>query len=77
MVGGTDYDFGAGANADTWRQTVDLANMTTVGTDYRVIKANSATAYIESAAGDVFGIKVITGSTAACTCTIDVFGYLV
>jgi len=30
MAGGTDYDFGTGANADTWRQTIDLSSMTTL-----------------------------------------------
>ena len=29
MAGGTDYDLGTGASADTWRQTVDLSSMTT------------------------------------------------
>ena len=76
MAGGTDYDFGTGANADTWRQTVDLSSMTTSGTDYMVIAGADVTKYTDNAASSVFGIKVITGTTAACTASIDVFGFL-
>ena len=76
MAGGTDYDFGTGANADTWRQTVDLSSMTTLNTDYMVISGADVTKYTDSAGASVFGVKVITGTTAACTATIDVFGFL-
>jgi len=76
MAGGTDYDFGTGANADTWRQTVNLSSMTTSGTDYMVITGADVTKYTDNAAAAVFGIKVITGTTVACTATIDVFGFL-
>ena len=77
LAGGTDYDIGTGAAADTWRQAVDLSSMIVVGTDFMVIRGADVTKYKEAAAGDVFGIKPITGSTAACNATIDVFGYLV
>ena len=76
MSGGTDYDFGTGANADTWRQTINLSSMTTSGTDYMVIIGADVTKYTDNAAAAVFGVKVITGTTAACTATIDVFGFL-
>ena len=76
MSGGSDYDIGTGANADTWRQTVNLSSMTTSGTDYMVISGADVTKYTDNAAAAVFGIKVITGTTAACTATIDVFGFL-
>ena len=76
MSGGTDYDFGTGANADTWRQTVDLSSMTTSGTDYMVISGADVTKYTDNAAAAVFGVKVITGTSASCTATIDVFGFL-
>ncbi|KKN72609.1 hypothetical protein LCGC14_0408510 [marine sediment metagenome] len=76
MSGGTDYDLGTGADADTWRQTIDLSSMTTFGTDYMVIAGADVTKYTDSAAASVFGIKVITGTTAACTATIDIFGFL-
>jgi len=76
MAGGTDYDLGTGANCDTWRQSVDLSSMTTLATDYMVISGADVTKYTDCAAASVFGIKVITGTTAACTATIDVFGFL-
>ena len=76
MSGGTDYDFGTGAAADTWRQTVNLSSMTTSGTDYRVIAGADVTKYTDNAAAAVFGIYVNTGTTLACTATIDVFGFL-
>jgi ethanolamine utilization microcompartment shell protein EutL len=74
LAGGTEYDFGTGANCDTWVQNVDLSAMTTPGTDVRWIPAGT-TKYTDCAASSDFGIKVITGSTAACTATIDVFGF--
>lgn len=74
LAGGTEYDFGTGANCDTWKQNVDLSTMTTAGTDYWIIAA--ATKFTDCAASSEFGIKVITGSTAACTATIDVIGFL-
>ena len=76
MAGGTDYDIGTGANADTWRQTVNLSSMTTLATDFMFITGADVTKYTECAAADAFGIKVITGTTAACTATVDVFGFL-
>ena len=75
LAGGNDYDFGTGANCDTWMQTVDLSSMTTPGTDYKKIDPGN-TKFSKCAAGSEFGIKPITGSTAACTATIDVFGFI-
>jgi hypothetical protein len=75
LAGGTDYDLGTGVNADTWVQTVDLSAMTTSGTDFKVIDSDG-TKYAECAAASEFGIKVITGSTAAATAMIDIFGFL-
>jgi len=76
MAGGTDYDLGTGAAADTWRQAVDLSSMTTLATDYMVIMGADVTKYTDCAAASVFSIKVITGTTVACTATIDIFGFL-
>ena len=70
LAGGTDYDFTG------WRQTVDLSGMTDVSTTSRVIYATENTSYTVAVAGSTFQITVSTGSTAACTATIDVFGYL-
>lgn len=70
LAGGTDYDF------TQWRQTVDLSSMTTSGSDYMVIRGADVTKYQDLTAGTAFQITVSTGSTAACTATIDVFGHL-
>ena len=69
MAGGTEYDF------TQWKQDIDLSSLTTLGTDYIVLDGNNAK-YQELAAGTAFQITVVTGTTAACTATIDVFGFL-
>lgn len=69
LAGGTSYSFTG------WRQTVDLSSLTTAGTDYIVLDSNN-TKYTDLAAAAAFQITVTTGSTAACTATIDVFGML-
>ena len=69
LAGGTSYSF------TTFRATVDSSGMT-VTTGYRVLLAADNTTYTPIAAGGNFQITVTTGSTAACTATIDVFGYL-
>jgi hypothetical protein len=69
MAGGTDYDI------LQWKQTVDLSSLTTLATDYIVLDGEN-TKYQEVAAATALTITVVTGSTAACTATIDVFGYL-
>jgi len=74
LAGGTDFDIGSGANADTWKQTNDLSSMTAT-TDYMVINSPN-TKYTLEAAAAAFGIKPITGATADVTATMDVFGYL-
>ena len=76
LAGGTDYDLGTGAAADTWRQSINLSSMTTASTDYMVISGADVTKYTDNAAAAVFGIKPITGSTGAATAVIDIFGFL-
>jgi hypothetical protein len=73
LAGGTEYDLGTGANADTWVQNTDLSAMTAT-TDHRFI--TPAAKYAVCAALSEFGIKVITGSTNPATAVIDVFGFL-
>lgn len=70
LVGGTSYSF------TTWLATIDLSGMT-VTTGYRILHSVTNTTYTAIAAGGTFQITVTTGSSAACTATIDVFGYLV
>lgn len=72
LVGGTDFDIGSGANADTWVQTNDLSAMTAT-TDYKVI--TSLTKYTIEVAAAAFGILPVTGATADAQATMDVFGY--
>lgn len=69
MAGGTDYDF------TQWKQAVDLSSLTTANTDYIVLDGEN-TKYQELAAGTAFQITVNTGTTAACTATIVVLGFL-
>jgi len=76
LDGGTDFDIGSGASADTWRQTVSLTTLTAT-TDYIVIPSIAATPvkYTCEVAGAAFGILEITGATADAQATMDVFGY--
>ena len=84
LAGMVDVDFGAGANADDWLQQISLAAFTAV-TDYGVLAqpAQAAgppivpTKKTHNIAADVWGLKVITGSTGAATVEVDLFGYLV
>lgn len=73
LADGVDYDFGDGANADTWQTTVDLSAMT-AATDSKVIWDDGAKKTIFDA-GDEFGVKPATGATADAEATIDIFGY--
>lgn len=73
MAGGTDFDLGDGANADTWVNAVDLSGLGAA--QYRVISADNANFTVFDAA-DVFGIKPATGATADVTATAELFGYL-
>jgi hypothetical protein len=69
MAGGTSFSF------TNWRQTVDLSSLTTASTDYIVIDGNNAK-YTEISESTAFALTVTTGTTAPCTATIDVFGYI-
>jgi hypothetical protein len=75
LAGGVDYDFGTGANCDTWRQSVDLSSMTSVE-DYMFILGADLAKYTREAAASVFGIKVITGATDPATAVVDLFGFI-
>jgi hypothetical protein len=73
LADGIDFDFGDGANADTWVNTVDLSGLT-AATDSYVVSGLGAK-YTILDAGDEWGIKPVTGATADATATIDLFGY--
>ena len=69
LAGGTSY------GCTNWRSGIDLSGMT-VTTGYRKLFSVDNTTYTPMAAGTVFYWIVTTGSTAACTATIEVFGHL-
>ena len=62
------------ADADTWKNTVDLSGVT-LTTEYYVIDGSGAN-YVIFDAGDAFGIKPVTGATADADATAELFGYL-
>ena len=74
LAGGTSYNFGDGADADTWKTGVDLSSMTAT-TDCMVI-TNDNSKYTVFDAGDQIGIKPVTGATADADATIEIFGYI-
>lgn len=71
LAGGTDFDIGSGANADSWMDNVDLSQMVNT-TDYRVLYSTAR--YTIEVAAATFGIKPITGATADVTATMIVLG---
>lgn len=73
LAGGTDFDLGDGANADTWKTTVNLSSLT--ATTDSIVIAPPSTKFTVFDAGDAFGIKDATGATADAQATMDVFGY--
>ncbi|MBN2568117.1 MAG: hypothetical protein JXB42_01670 [Deltaproteobacteria bacterium] len=83
LAGMTDFDVGAGENADDWLQQISLDSYTET-TDHGILTqpAQAAgppivpTKKTIYAAGDIFGVKITTGSTGAATVTFDVFGYI-
>jgi hypothetical protein len=68
LAGGTDYDF------SNWRQTVDLSSITS-STRYILLDGNNA-AYVRLGATSDFQLTVVTGSTAAATATVELYGIL-
>lgn len=73
LAGGTDFDIGDGASADTWKTTIDLSSLTAT-TDCIIIVPPTAKFTVFDAA-DEFGILPVTGATADAQATMDVFGY--
>jgi len=74
LAGGTDFDFGAGANADDFKQTVNLATL--IGTnDYYVLTNDNTLITQVYVAGETFGVKPATGATLDAQAIMDVFGY--
>ena len=74
LDGATDVDVGAGANADDWKQTVNLTLVIGVN-DYYVIRNDNTMITQVYVAGETFGIIPATGATLDAQATMDVFGY--
>ena len=74
LAGGTDFDLGDGASANTWLNTVDLSGLTAT-TDFYIITSDK-TKYTVFDAGDVFGIKPVTGATADADATAILLGII-
>jgi len=74
LAGATDVDFGDGAGANTWLNAVNLADLTT-SAKFRVISSLNTT-YTIFDAGDVFGVKPVTGAVLDADAIVDLFGYL-
>jgi len=73
LADGIDFDFGDGANADTWVNTVDLSSMTAATDSFPISGLGAKYAILD--AGDEWGVKPVTGATADTDAIIDVFGY--
>lgn len=71
LAGGTDFDIGSGASANTWLLNVDLSGMT-ASTDYRFLFTTGI--FTIEAAAAAFGIIPVTGATADAQATMVVFG---
>lgn len=70
LAGGTSYTI------TNWRATFSLAALTTANTGYIVVYGADLAQYVETAAGVAVQITVTTGSTAAATATVEIFGVL-
>lgn len=77
LASGTSFQFGTGFRNNA---AVDLSSMTTLGTDYMVLQNATSVGNdqksTEIASAVAFQITKTTGSAAAATAVIDVFGYL-
>ncbi|HQR40958.1 MAG TPA: hypothetical protein PLF26_21425 [Blastocatellia bacterium] len=69
LAGGTSYTITG------LRAAFSLNGITTANTGFCVVRAADLTEQAEIAAGTAVQLTVTTGSTAACTATIDIFGY--
>ncbi len=73
---GTDNDFGAGATAAGWKDTVNLSTVDATD-DFYCVTVDNVRVEAVFAAGDVFGIQTdISSDASTVTAVIDVFGYL-
>jgi hypothetical protein len=71
LAGGTSYSI------TNFRQTFSLATLTTANTGYVTVHATDLAQYTEIAEATAVQITVTTGSTAASTATVEIWGWLV
>ena len=69
LAGGTDYDM------TNWQTTMDLSGITVVGS-YTKLYTSGGQPYTPSPGATVINWVVNTGSTAACTATLELYGHL-
>ena len=69
----TSVQLGTDATCTTWITGVNLSSLTDPSY-YAVI--SPALPYVRCAASSAFGIYIVTGSAAACTAVVDVWGFL-
>ena len=70
LVGGSSYTL------TNFRAAFSLVTLTST-TGYLVVQATDLTQFTEVPAGTAVQLTVTTGSTAAATATVDVFGYYI
>lgn len=70
LAGGTSYAW------TNWRAAVDLSGMTTTNGSRPLYSVDNTT-YVPIPPLTAFQLVITTGSNAACTATIDVWGYLI
>ena len=75
LVGGSDFNLGDGAAADTWLNAVSLVSMIAT-TDFMIISSDNVK-YTIFDAGDEFGIIPVTGATADAQATAILLGILI
>lgn len=73
---GTDNDFGAGATAAGWKDTVNLSTVDATD-DYYQVTADDVRIEAVFAAADIFGIQTdVQSDASAVTATVEVYGIL-
>ena len=83
LAGMEDFDLGGDAAAGDWLQNISLDSYTLVTNQGILMPPQAAgppivpAKEIIYAAGIVWGIKIISGSTGEATVTMDLFGYLI
>jgi len=75
-TGTGDFNFGSGAQCDSFREGVDLDTMTAT-TDYMIIRGADVTKHTHEVAGNTLGVlpHATNGAVADVTATVEVWGH--